>query len=152
MYKIDQERELFKAEHSKLEHEVSSVTSSLSKWGDEILAIRQDMARLSSTLLEELAELKHILLSMSETKIAPSPRRKAHRRNQNSDSTSMSSNDEKMLDSDTSSNEIIRLHPLTGFKQQSHGITCVKSLRMKIQDKSNAFTKIRAFIADLHMT
>jgi septal ring factor EnvC (AmiA/AmiB activator) len=77
--KIDQERELFKAEHAKLEDEVSSVTNSLSKSGDEIIAIRQDMKKLGSTLREELAEFKNIWLSMSETKNTPSPRRKAHR-------------------------------------------------------------------------
>jgi cytochrome c556 len=43
--KIDQDRELFKAEHAKLEDEVISVTNSLSKFGDEILAIRQDMTK-----------------------------------------------------------------------------------------------------------
>jgi septal ring factor EnvC (AmiA/AmiB activator) len=56
MDKIDQERDLFKAEHAKLEDEVSSATKSLSKLGDEILAIRQDMTKLSSTLREELVE------------------------------------------------------------------------------------------------
>jgi hypothetical protein len=34
------------------------------------------MTKLSITLVEELAEFKNILLSMSETKNAPSPRRK----------------------------------------------------------------------------
>jgi hypothetical protein len=101
MDKINQERELFKAEHAKLEDEVSSVTNSLSKLSDKILAIRQDMTKLSSTLREELAEFKNILLSMSETKSAPSPRRKAYRRNKNSNSAATSSNDEKIFDSDT---------------------------------------------------
>jgi hypothetical protein len=103
MDKIDQERELFKAEHAKLEDEVSSLTNSLSKLSDEILVISQDMIKLSSTLQEELAVFKKILLSMSETKSAPLPRRKAFRRNKNSDSTATSSNDEKMIDSDTAS-------------------------------------------------
>jgi hypothetical protein len=94
---------LFKAEHAKLEDEVSSVINSLSKLSEEILAIHQDMTKLSSTLREKLAEFKNILLSVSETKSAPSPRRKAYRRNKNSDSTATSSNDEKMLDSDTTS-------------------------------------------------
>jgi septal ring factor EnvC (AmiA/AmiB activator) len=58
MEKIDQDRELFKAEHAKLEDEVSSVTNSLSKLSDEILTIRQDITKLSSTLREELAEFK----------------------------------------------------------------------------------------------
>jgi hypothetical protein len=64
MDKIDQEIELFKAEHAKLEDEVSSVTNSLSKLGDDILAILQDMIKLSRTLREELAEFKNILLNM----------------------------------------------------------------------------------------
>jgi predicted nucleic acid-binding Zn-ribbon protein len=78
MDKIDQLRELFKAEHAKLEDEVSSVTNSLSKLGDEIITVRQDITKLSSTLHEELAELKNILLSMSETKNSPSPRHKGN--------------------------------------------------------------------------
>jgi hypothetical protein len=41
MDKIDRERELFKAEHAKLEDEVSSVTNSLSKLGDEIIAMER---------------------------------------------------------------------------------------------------------------
>jgi hypothetical protein len=152
MDKIDQERELFKAEHTKLEEEVISVTNSLSKLGDEIITIRQDMTQLSSTLREELAELKTILLSMSGTKNAPSPRRKAHRRSQNSDSATASSNEEKMLDSDTSNKEKIRSLLLAGFKKHSHGIACVKILRMKTQENSDAFAKIRAFIEDRHRT
>jgi hypothetical protein len=49
MDNIDQERGLIKDEYAKLEDEVSSVTNSLSKLGEEILAIRQDMKKLSST-------------------------------------------------------------------------------------------------------
>jgi hypothetical protein len=81
------------------------VTNSLSKLGEDILVIRQEMRKLSSTLLEELVEFKNIMLSMSETKNAPSPRRKAHPRSQNSDSVSMSSTLNKMLDSDTASTD-----------------------------------------------
>jgi hypothetical protein len=81
MNKIDQERELFKAEHAKLEDELSSVTNSLSNLGDDIIAIRQYMTKISSTLREELA-------NKSETKNASSPRRKAHRQSQNSNSAS----------------------------------------------------------------
>jgi hypothetical protein len=128
MDKIDQERELFKAEHAKLEHEFSSVTYSLSKLGDNILAIWQDMTKLSSTLREELAEFKNILLSMSETKNAPSPRRKVHRRSQKSDSASTSSNDEKMLDSDTASNDKDKVTPSNRFqKTESWFIMCEES-------------------------
>jgi hypothetical protein len=63
------------------------------------------MTKLSSTLSEELAEFKNILLSMSETKNTSSPRNKSHWRSQNSDSASASSNDQKILDSDTSGAE-----------------------------------------------
>jgi hypothetical protein len=115
--KIDQERELFKAEHAKLEDEVSSMTNSLSKLGDEIIAIRKDMTKLSSTLREELAEFKNILWSMSETKNSPSPRRKAHWRSQNSDSASASSNDKKMLNSYTSSTDNNKFTPYDRVKK-----------------------------------
>jgi hypothetical protein len=125
MDKIDQERELFKAEHAKLEDEVSSVNNSLSKLGDYTIAVWQDMTKLSSTLREELAEFKNILLSMSKTNNAPSPRRKAHRQSQNSDSASASSNDKKIMDSDTYSTDKIRSLLLTGLKKQSYGIICV---------------------------
>jgi hypothetical protein len=60
------------------------------------------MTTLSSTLREELAEFKNMMLRMSETTNASSPRRKAHQKSQNSDSASASSNDKKILDSDTS--------------------------------------------------
>jgi hypothetical protein len=108
---------LFKAEHAKLEDEVSSVTNSLSKLSDEILAIRQDMTKLSSALREELAEFKNILPSMSETKSAPLPRRKAYRRNKNSDSAATSSNDEKMLGSDTASIDKSKVNPSDRVKK-----------------------------------
>jgi hypothetical protein len=75
------------------------------------------MTKLSSTLLEELAEFKNILLSMSETKNAPYPRRKAQRRSQNSDSASTSLNDEKMLDSDTASTDKNRVTPSDRVKK-----------------------------------
>jgi hypothetical protein len=103
----------FKDEHAKLEDEdeVASVSNSLSKLSDEIVASRQDMTKLSSTLREELAELKIILLSMSETKSATSPRRKSHQQNQNSDSAATSLNKEKMVDSDTASTDKNKVTP-----------------------------------------
>jgi chromosome segregation ATPase len=147
MDKIDQEREFFKAEHAKLEDEVSSVTNSLSKLNDEILAIRQDKTKLSSTLREELAEFKNILLSISETKSAPSPRRKAYRRNKNSNSAATSSNDEKMLDSDTASIDKNKVTPSDRVEKPSHGTACVKSPRMMSQDNGDALVKSKSSIA-----
>jgi predicted nucleic acid-binding Zn-ribbon protein len=128
MDKIDQDRELFKAEHAKLEDEVSSVTNALSKLGDTIIAIRQDMKKLSSTLREEIAEFKNIMLSMIETQNAPSPRRNAHRRIQNRDSASTSSNGEKMLDSDTASTDKNKVTPFNRVqKKESWDSMCEDS-------------------------
>jgi hypothetical protein len=104
------------------------VTNSLSKLGDEIIAIRQDMKKFSSTLREELVEFKNILLNMSETKNAPSPRHKAHRRSQNRVLASTSSNDEKMLDSDTSSTDKKKVTPSDRVqKKESWGSMCENS-------------------------
>jgi hypothetical protein len=89
-------------EHLVLEDEVSSVANSLSKLGDEIIVIRQNMTKLSSTLREEPAEVKHILSSMHTNKTFTSPIRKEHRQVHNSDSASASSNDEKMMFGNTS--------------------------------------------------
>jgi chromosome segregation ATPase len=75
---IDKERELYKIEQSKMEDEISTVTTSLSKLGDQMIEMRQDMTALSGSLRTELAEMKQILLGMS--KKTPSPRWKTHRR------------------------------------------------------------------------
>jgi hypothetical protein len=60
-----------------MEDEISTVTNSLSKLGDQMIEIRQDRTALSGTLRTELAEMKQILLGMS--KKTPSPRGKTHR-------------------------------------------------------------------------
>jgi seryl-tRNA synthetase len=140
MDKINQEGELFKAEYTKLEDEVSSVTNSLSKMCDEIIAIRQDMTELSSTLREELVEFKQILLSMSETNNAPSPRRKDHRRSQHSDSACHQMTRECWTVIPLVRKKLRSL-PMTGLKKQSHGMACVKILIIKTQEKRDAFTK-----------
>jgi chromosome segregation ATPase len=143
MDKIDQERELFQAEHARLEDEASSLTNSLSKLGDDIIAIRQDMTKLSSTLQEDLAEFKNILLRMSETKNAPSPRCKAHRRSQNSDPASASSNDEKMLDSDTSNMDKNKVTPSDRVPKTKRSMNSQKSehlLRTVTRRKKSGLT------------
>jgi hypothetical protein len=61
-----------------MEDEISTVTNSHSKLGDQMIEIRQDMTDISGSLRTELAEMKHILWGMSNNK-TPSPRRKTHR-------------------------------------------------------------------------
>jgi hypothetical protein len=75
---IDKERELYKIEQTKMEDKISTFTNSLSKLGDQMVEMRQDMTALSGSVRTELAEMKQILLGMS--KKTPSPRRKTHRR------------------------------------------------------------------------
>jgi hypothetical protein len=61
-----------------MQDETSTVTNSLSKLGDQMIEMRQDMTALSVSLRTELAEMKQILLWIR--KKTPSPRRKTHRR------------------------------------------------------------------------
>jgi hypothetical protein len=62
------EQEIFKFEQFKLETEVRSVTTSLSKMIHNIIPILQDMSKLIIALREELAKFKQILLSMTNMK------------------------------------------------------------------------------------
>jgi hypothetical protein len=52
---IDKERELYKIEQTKMEDKISTVTHSLSKLGDQMIEMRQDMTALSGSLRTELA-------------------------------------------------------------------------------------------------
>jgi hypothetical protein len=65
---IDKERELYKIEQTKMEDEISTLTNSLSKLGDQMIEMRQDMTALSGSMRTELAEMKQILLGMSSKK------------------------------------------------------------------------------------
>jgi hypothetical protein len=98
---IDKERELYKVEETKMEDEISTMTNSLSKLGDQMIEMRQDMTVISGSLRTELAEMKQILLGMSSKK-TPSPRQKTHRRAKESEAASSSSNDETMAAASTS--------------------------------------------------
>jgi hypothetical protein len=100
---IDKERELYKIEQTKMEDEISTVTNSLSKLGDQMMEILQYMTALSGSLRTELTEMKQILLGMS--KKTPSLRRKTHRRAKESEAASSSSNDEIMAAASTSPTE-----------------------------------------------
>jgi hypothetical protein len=100
---IDKERELYKIEQTKMEDEISTATNSLSKLGDQMIEMRQDMTALSGRLRTELAEMKQILLGMS--KKTPSPRRKTHRWAKESEAALSSSDDEFMAAASTSPTE-----------------------------------------------
>jgi hypothetical protein len=76
-----------------MEDEIITVTNSLSKLGDQMIQMRQDMMALSGNMRAELAEMKNILLGMN--KKTASPRRKTKRRTKQSEAASSSSNDEK---------------------------------------------------------
>jgi hypothetical protein len=86
-----------------MEDEISTVKKSLSKLGDQMIEMRQDMTALSGILRTELAETKQIILGMS--KKTPSPRRKTHRRAKESEVASSSSNNEIMAAASTSPTE-----------------------------------------------
>jgi hypothetical protein len=59
-----------------MEDEISTVANSLSKIGDQMIEMRQDMTAISGSLRTEIPDMNQILLGMS--KKTPSPRRKTH--------------------------------------------------------------------------
>jgi hypothetical protein len=90
---IDKERALYKIEQTKMEDESCTVKNYLSKLGDQVIQMRQDMMALSGNMQAELFEMKNILLGM--TKKTSSPIQKKYRRRKESEEASSSSNDEK---------------------------------------------------------
>jgi hypothetical protein len=69
-----------------MEDEISTVINSLSKLGDQMIQMRQDMTALSGNMRAEFFEMKNILLSINK-KTSP-PRRKTHRRTKESEAAS----------------------------------------------------------------
>jgi hypothetical protein len=68
MAAIDLEREAFKVDQASLKEEVSTMTSSLEKMADDIIAVRQDMTNTSARFCSEIADLKQLILNMSANK------------------------------------------------------------------------------------
>jgi hypothetical protein len=68
MAAIDLEREAFKVDQAILKEEVSTMTSSLEKMADEIIAVRQDMTNMSARFRSDIAYLKQLILKMSVNK------------------------------------------------------------------------------------
>jgi hypothetical protein len=64
MAAIDLEREAFKVDQSSLKEEVSTMTSSLEKMVDDIIAVQQDMNKMSARFHFDIADLKQFILNM----------------------------------------------------------------------------------------
>jgi hypothetical protein len=68
MATIDLEREAFKVDQASINEEVSTMTSSLEKMADDIIAVRQDMTNMSARFRSDIADLKQLILNMSANK------------------------------------------------------------------------------------
>jgi hypothetical protein len=68
MAAIDLEREAFKVDQASIKEEVSTMTSSLEKMADDIIAVQQDMTNMSARFLSDIADLKQLILNMSANK------------------------------------------------------------------------------------
>jgi hypothetical protein len=68
MAAIEIEREAFKVDQASLKEEVSTMTSSLEKMADDIIAVQQDMTNLSARFRSDIADLKQLKLNMSANK------------------------------------------------------------------------------------
>jgi hypothetical protein len=68
MATIDLLQEAFKVDQASLNEEVSTMTSSLEKMADDIIAVRQDMTNVSARFRSDIADLKQLILNMSANK------------------------------------------------------------------------------------
>jgi hypothetical protein len=68
MAAIDLEREAFKVDQEILKEEVITMTSSLEKTADDIIAVRQDMTNMSDRFRSDISDLKQLILNMSANK------------------------------------------------------------------------------------
>jgi LPS O-antigen subunit length determinant protein (WzzB/FepE family) len=68
MAAIDLEQEAFKVDQPSLKEEVSMMTSSLEKMADVIIAVRQDMTKMSARFRSNIADLKQLILNISANK------------------------------------------------------------------------------------
>jgi hypothetical protein len=65
---IDLEREALKVDQASLKEEVSTMTISLEKMADDIIAVRQAMTNTSARFRSDIAYLKQLILNMSANK------------------------------------------------------------------------------------
>jgi ParB-like chromosome segregation protein Spo0J len=68
MAAIDLEREAFKVDQESLKEEVGTMTSSLEKMADDIIAVRQDMTNMIAIFRSDIADLKQLIINMSPNK------------------------------------------------------------------------------------
>jgi hypothetical protein len=68
MAAIDLEREAFKVDQAILKEVVSTMTSSLEKMADDIIAVRQDMTNMSARFRSDIADLNQLIINMSANK------------------------------------------------------------------------------------
>jgi hypothetical protein len=68
MAAIDLEREVFKVDQASLKEKFSTMTSSLENMVDDIIAVRQDMTKMSATFRSNIADLKQLIINMSANK------------------------------------------------------------------------------------
>jgi hypothetical protein len=69
MAAIDLEREDFKVVQASLKEEVRTMTSSLEKMADDIIAVRQDTTNMSARFRYDIADLKQLIINMSANKM-----------------------------------------------------------------------------------
>jgi hypothetical protein len=147
---INKERELYRIEQTKMEDEISTVTNSLSKLGDQMIEMRQDMTVLSGSFRTELEEMKQILLGMS--KKTPSPRRKTHRRAKESEAASSSSKNKIMAAAHTSPTEQDSRWDImceSGAEQSGRPLSATVTLAtLKDSDMNGVDTSIRKYDRD----
>jgi LPS O-antigen subunit length determinant protein (WzzB/FepE family) len=68
MAAIDLEQEAFKVDQASLKEEFSTMTSSLEKMADDIIAVLQDMTSMSARFRSDVADLKQLKVNMSANK------------------------------------------------------------------------------------
>jgi hypothetical protein len=68
MAAIDLEREAFKVDQAGLKEEVTTMTSSLEKMADDIIAVRQDMINMIARFRYNIAYLKQLIINMTANK------------------------------------------------------------------------------------
>jgi hypothetical protein len=120
MAAIDLEQEAFKVDQASLKEEVSTMTSSLEKMADDIIAVRQEMTKMNAIFRSDIVYIKQLILNMSANK----------RGCKKSKATAESSS---FLSKRELTNKWIHMKTLHMIWQH-HGPTCV-NLKMTLQIK-----------------
>jgi hypothetical protein len=65
---IDLKQGAFKVDQASLKEEVSTMTSSLEKIADDIIAVPQDMTNMSASFCSDIADINQLIINMSSNK------------------------------------------------------------------------------------